>query len=227
MISVQIEVKDRSLAQRFGKMPAAVLQGVAEGLNELGVELSREMISVVPHRSGAARKSIGHELREAGLIPSLAVGSIIAPPPYMRILDKGGTIRPKNGRYLTIPIGKARTPSGAFARFTARQLMSNPESVGYAGAFIRHGIVFGVPEGASSSLSGDTRGKKASGGVGKTKWNIEPLFKLVESVTQQATNGGRGWLRATFDDAMKRGVHREKIDGAVKRKLAALGGGAS
>lgn len=208
MISVQIEVKEKSLAQRFGKMPAAVIQGVTEGLNELGVELSREMISVIPHRSGAARKSIGHELRAAGLIPALAVGSIIAPPPYMRILDKGGTIKPRNGRYLTIPLGAARTPSGAYVRFTARQVISNPESAGYSGTFIRNGIIFGVKG------DGDAR-------------TIEPLFKLVEQVTRAATNGGRGWLRATFDDALKRGVHREKIDAAVKRRLAALGGGAS
>ncbi len=225
MIAVKIEVKERSLAQRFGKMPAAVIQGVTEGMRELGIELSRGMVAALPHRTGAARKSIGFELRASGLIPDLAVGAILAPPPYMRILDKGGTIRPKNARFLTIPIGKARTPSGAFARFTARQLMSNPESVGYAGAFIRHGIIFGVPTGASSSLSGKTRGKKASGGIGRDRWNIEPLFKLVDQVTQQATNGGRGWLGATFDDALKRGVHREKIDAAVKRKLAALGGG--
>lgn len=226
MISAEIKVDTGGLEKRVPKIPAAVLEGVHEGLTALGVELERGMIAAIPHRSGAARKSIGHELRSAGLIPALSVGAIIAPPPYMRILDKGGVIRPRNTRYLTIPIGKARTPSRAFGRFTARQLMSNPESAGYAGAFIRHGIIFGVPQGASSSLSGGARGrKKASGGVGG-RWNIEPLFKLVDQVTQKATNGGRGWLQSTVRDALGRGLHREKIDAAVKRKLASVTGAA-
>lgn len=206
MIAVTIEIKERSLVQRFGKMPAAVIQGVTEGMRELGIELSRGMIAAIPHRTGAARKSIGFELRASGLIPDLAVGAILAPPPYMRMLDKGGTIKPRNARYLTIPFKAARTPSSAFARFTARQVISSPESAGYTGTFIRNGIIFGVKG------EGDSR-------------TIEPLFKLVDQVTQKATNGGRGWLGATFDDALKRGVHREKIDAAVKRKLAALGGG--
>lgn len=208
MISLQIEVKEKSLAQRFGKMPAAVIQGVTEGLNEFGIEADRAMIGALPHRSGAARKSIGHELRKLGLIPDLAMGAIIAPPPYMKQLEYGGVIRPKNGRFLTIPQDAARTGSGAFARFTARQVISDPEAFGYGGTFVNRGktMILGDPPGDAPPV---------------------PLFALVTQVTQQATNGGRGWLREPIGDLIKRGAHREKIDAAVKRKLAALGGGAS
>lgn len=233
MISVKVEVKEKSLAQRFGKMPAAVLEGVKDGLTELGIELERDMKAAVPHKSGALKRSIAFQLRDAGLIPSLVVGALLGPPPYAGIKEYGGTIKPRNARFLTIPFehGKAMTASGQ-PRFTARQLFADPEAFGYTGAFIAKGVIFGELRGKAyveRTTGRKVKGPSSRGGLGgkSGKWNIEPLFALASQVTQQAVNGGKGYVRTTFDDALKRRVHREKIDAAVKRKLAALGGGAS
>lgn len=51
---------------------------------------------------------------------------------YADILETGGVIRPKKGKYLAIPIGEARTKSGV-ARGRPRD---------FANTFIRKGIIF-------------------------------------------------------------------------------------
>lgn len=229
-MKVSIEVKDQGLAQRFGKVPAAAIEGVKEGMTELGIELEREVKAAVPHKSGALKRSIAFQLREAGLIPSLAIGALISPPPHAGIKEYGGTIRPKNARFLTIPFasGKALTASGQ-PRFTARQLFESPESFGYTGAFIAKGVIFGELRGKAyveRTTGRKVKGPSSRGGIGG-KWNIEPLFALASQVTQQAVNGGKGYLRSTVQDALKRGLHREKIDAAVKKRIAAVTGGAA
>lgn len=61
-------------------------------------------------RSGALRRSFGWETRGTGLDTELAMFS--AGLPYARMQEYGGTIRPKNKRYLTIPLPDALTPAG-------------------------------------------------------------------------------------------------------------------
>ncbi len=229
MIGLKIEVKEQSLTQRFGKVPAAVLDGVKEGMRELGIELERDVKAAVPHKSGALKRSIAFQLREAGLIPELAIGALIAPPPHAAMKEYGGTIKPKHSRFLTIPFasGKAVTGTGQL-RFTARQLFESPESFGYTGAFIAKGVIFGELRGkkyVERTTGRKIKGPSSRGGLGgkSGKWNIEPLFALASQVTQEAVNGGKGYLRETVNDALKRGVHRQKIDAAVKARLASLG----
>lgn len=225
MISLKIEVRQQSLAPRFGKMPAAVIEGVKEGMTALGIELEREVKAAVPHKSGALKRSIAFQLRDAGLIPTLAIGPILSPPPHAAMKEFGGTIKPKNARFLTIPFssGKAVTATGQL-RFTARQLFESPESFGYTGAFIAKGVIFGELRGkkyVERTTGTKIKGPSARSGIGG-KWNIEPLFALATQVTQKAVNSGKGYLRSTVRDALKRGLHREKIDAAVKRRLEAL-----
>ncbi len=162
MISVKIEVKEKSLAQRFGKMPAAVLEGVKDGLTALGIELERDVKAAVPHKSGALKRSIAFQLREAGLIPALAIGALIGRPPHAGIKEYGGTIKPRNAKFLTIPFahGKAVTATGQ-PRFTARQLFEDPESFGYTGAFIAKGVIFGELRGKAHVER--TTGRKVKG----------------------------------------------------------------
>lgn len=229
MIGLKIDVKEQSLTQRFGKVPAAVLDGVKDGMRELGIELEREIKAAIPHKSGALKRSIAFQLKTAGLIPSLSIGALISPPPHAAMKEYGGTIKPKSSRFLTIPFqqGKAVTGTGQL-RFTARQLFDSPESFGYTGAFIAKGVIFGELRGkkyVERTTGRKIKGPSSRGGLGGKSggWNIEPLFALATQVTQKAVNGGKGYLRTTVNDAIKRGVHREKIDAAVKAKLAALG----
>lgn len=78
--------------------------------------------------------------------------------PYAAIHEFGGTIRPKKAKHLWIPLNAMKTATGA-SRATPRELLSNPQSLGYDGTFTRKGIVFG-----------------------KQKKEIIPLFVLVDSV---------------------------------------------
>jgi hypothetical protein len=58
-------------------------------------------------RSGTLRRSFGFEVREDTL-RLFSEGAA-----YARIQEEGGTIRPKNKRYLTVPLPDALTPGGS------------------------------------------------------------------------------------------------------------------
>jgi len=80
-------------------------------------------------------------------------------PVYARILEKGGTIKPKNGRYLSIPIGPLARRSGL-----------SPMNFPFGSFFFRSkkgNLIFAVREQV-------TRGK------------MTPLFVMKESVTIKA-----------------------------------------
>jgi hypothetical protein len=115
-------------------------------------------------RTGNLARSIGMRVEQIDGQWQATIGSGQGEPGvrmiYADILETGGTIRPKNGMFLTIPLGKAMTPSGV-ARFTARDLKVNPSGFGYDSSVIVGGIIFGKNKG---------------------KRNMEPLFKLVTSV---------------------------------------------
>ena len=61
-------------------------------------------------RSGALRRSFGFEVSGSGLETQVRLFS--KGLPYARMQEYGGTIRPKNKRYLTIPLPDALTPAG-------------------------------------------------------------------------------------------------------------------
>ena len=61
-------------------------------------------------RSGALRRSFDFALRGSGADAELKLFS--AGQPYARTQEYGGTIRPKNKRYLTVPLPDALTASG-------------------------------------------------------------------------------------------------------------------
>ena len=87
---------------------------------------------------------------------------------YAAAQEYGAHIVAKNVSFLTIPVGEALTPMGV-SRFTARQVISSPQSYGYTGTFFRHGVLFG-----EQAVSG-RRGHGTLPGV-------EPLFILKQSV---------------------------------------------
>jgi hypothetical protein len=63
-----------------------------------------------PVRSGALRRSFGFELRGTGVDISMRL--FAAGLPYARVQEYGGVIKPKNRRYLTVPLPDALTPAG-------------------------------------------------------------------------------------------------------------------
>lgn len=92
-------------------------------------------------------------------------GIIYSTSPYSKIHEFGGTIRPKNKQWLTIPIGKNLTPSGV-PRFLPREV---PNSF-----FVR--TMGGKLFIASRALKGAGKGK--SGPAARTRMDL--MYLLVK-----------------------------------------------
>lgn len=78
------------------------------------------------NRTGALRGSMKFDFVDGGKLGSIRLRCKSDGVIYARIQQFGGVIRPKNARFLTIPLDPALTSAGV-ARFTARQLIAaNP-----------------------------------------------------------------------------------------------------
>jgi hypothetical protein len=128
------------------------------------------MGEVLDRRTGMGQRSIFYRVEDdpIGNTVTLIVGANLAIAPYMRILAYGGTIRPKTGRFLTIPLDAAKTPSGV-ARFSARDVINDPQAHGYASTFFRNQMLFGVRADAGPRVMREGR-------------HLVPLFALKTQV---------------------------------------------
>lgn len=76
-------------------------------------------------RSGNLRASINGVARKAaGGLPEVELSGGGPAAPYLPMQEKGGTIKPRNARLLTIPTPRNRTPAG-LARFPSPRLQPN------------------------------------------------------------------------------------------------------
>jgi len=154
----KLSVQDQSGALYSGFVNASLLIENALKQNISGTILSvrtgrlkSSIGSMVESRDNALRAIIGSGVRQRGRVK------------YANIHETGGTIRPVNVQFLTIPLTAAKTAGGA-SRFTARDVMEKRTK--YLGSFIRNDIIFGVIQ------------RKRKGSPGK----IVPLFVLKTSV---------------------------------------------
>lgn len=108
--------------------------------------------SVIKVRSGFTRKSIKWAFAKKTL-----TGRIGSRKKHMRQIEHGGTITPKRGKYLTIPMPAAQTASG----------VTRKPITDYEGFFLR------TKEGWLFFFEDKGDGK------------IKPMFMLVRSVTQK------------------------------------------
>lgn len=117
---------------------------------------------------------------------------------YGRIQALGGTIVPKRGKYLTIPVGQALTGNGV-ARFTARELLANPKAFGFRTAFVnpRKTAIVGV----------------------RPDRSLEALFALKTSVTLPPRN----FLARGFERVRESVI--DEFRQAVRTVLAGKSGG--
>lgn len=158
------------------------------------------------NRSGQLRRSLFSRAMPAtpGNVAwrdvSLEVGSRMpAPYNYARMQELGGTIRPKRGRFLTIPLPAALTPAGVL-RKPARQ---------WKGAFFvrtKKGQLM-LARNVGSSFKG---------------WRVEPLFLLVRSVTLKPKLG----MRATATETFYGEFGKRAFQGAISRGVGSLKKGA-
>jgi hypothetical protein len=110
---------------------------------------------------------------------------------YGWIQEMGGTITPKSGTYLTVPLASMLTPRG-LAKGSARDVIDNPSAFGFTGVFFGSNILFGVRSGPYT------------GGRSRQP-DMEPLFALKRSVTIPAhfyVRDSIQQLEATFGDRM-------------------------
>lgn len=105
-------IADNSGPEReLSTLVARVSAGVRQSLERGGLFHQREMARSASVRTGALRRSFGYAVEGQGLASVLRVFS--QGLPYAAIQEFGGTIRPKNKRFLTIPLPDAKTPAGA------------------------------------------------------------------------------------------------------------------
>lgn len=149
--------------------------------NVTGVQLQKWMDMVVKHLAKAVQANIakgggfigrrtGTLARSITFAVTISAGQIVgdvwpdlAIAPYGEIQETGGTIVPKHGVALAVPLPAMLTPNGV-ARGTAAAVKANPQAFGFVGTFIAKGVIFG---------------KIARGA-------IVPLFALKGSVTLPA-----------------------------------------
>lgn len=149
-------------------------------------------------RTGNTKRAVFDRVQGTDQAPQAVIGIDTTFAPGARINNDGGTIVPKNGRMLTIPLEAAKTPKGV-ARFTARELFNRPAAFGYSGIFIRKGVIMG----------------RQGGMYGKGGAALTPLFALKSRVTIPAKHFMEATQVAT----------QEYAGGEIEKAVAeALGG---
>lgn len=153
-------------------LPAATFKNAQKAFRQSGQEFQRKMTlerfrpysgwknntDQLQSRTGFLKKSIGYSVTGSSL-GELELRVYSAGIKYANLQEYGGTITPKNGRYLALPIGKALGPRGIPKKRGPREY---PD--GFFFTSKRGNLLFGVRV-----------------GKGKRK-KIEPLYWLRESV---------------------------------------------
>lgn len=149
-------------------------------------------------RAGTLRRSIqgSVELEAEGVKLTLSAGREGSPSErYADIQEQGGTIRPKKGRFLAIPVNGALTSSGV-ARY------KSPRDVG--------GLRFQAIRGGAMGLLVRDHAGRGKGGRGARS---EVLFILVRSVRIPATR----FLGRAMDETRPKA--EEAVRGALRTAL--------
>lgn len=193
MIGIETATDAAEVSVHYGEAHAVTaknLLGVMRTIVNRVAATARKKVrrgsGVLNHRTGNLGRAIfGRvELSENDIVGR--VGVDLAKARYGRIQELGGTVRPVNGQFLAVPLGPALTGNGV-ARCSARQFLENPSILGFDGAFIAKGVVFGK--------------------TGRDR--IEPVFALKRSVTIPA----RSYLRSSVED--ERAYIMQALTGAV------------
>lgn len=179
----------------------AALQVVGAGMQNY-VVTQKLRGGALQHRTGTLGSAIFFQVEDGGSNGPMLVriGADLGIAIYARIQDQGGTVTPTNSQFLTIPLDAALT-AGGVARFSAREVISDPSQWGYRSTFFAKGVLFGVPDGEGNE--------------------IVPLFALKTSVSIKPTGYLSGsfderkdWIQAQFVAAMSRVGARLSVVGA-------------
>jgi hypothetical protein len=135
--------------KRIGATLVQILRLIGGGVvSHIGREkLSGQILGV---RTGTLRRALFYRVfvDANGLDAGVVVGADVKKAPQAAVMEFGGTITPKNGRYLAIPLGPALTAKGV-ARESARAFIANPQSLGFDHTFVnpRKTAIMGASKG--------------------------------------------------------------------------------
>jgi hypothetical protein len=145
---MEFKVEAESVVVALGQAPVRITRALAKGLTRVGAglerhikaeELSGQRLDV---RTGTGRRSVFHRLELGTDEVTVVAGADLEKARYMRAQERGADLRPRRGRYLTLPLKAVRTGNGV-ARFTARQVIESPQAFGYTGTFFHGRVLFG------------------------------------------------------------------------------------
>lgn len=200
----EIRIDSRAALAKLERIPEFVSKEIRSRFRTLGQALRNELRLQIPRETGRARRAIFSKFdrrREKNDI-ALLVGGNVGKAPHLKIIERGGRIRPKTAQFLAVPIGPAANRHGG-AKFQAKDLKANPQAYGYVRTWVHDDVVMG---------------ERASG-------DVEPLFALKREVIFPRA-GARGPIR-TFRDRNEARIKRE-VESAVIAGLhagAGAGGG--
>ncbi len=168
-MNLQIQVDAREVVTYFEQATAQALAKLNQNHEQIGIKMQghvrTEHLSgqTLQRRTGAGSRAIFYRVDAGENAVTTTVGADLSKAKYMRAQEMGATIRAIRSRYLTVPLEAAKT-AGGVARFTARDVISEPGRYGFTGTFFRDHVLFGK------------RGK-----------TIVPLFALKASITLKPT----------------------------------------
>lgn len=189
------EANTPKLVQAFARASALMAKGAEQALKQSGQEFQREMTLrrfqsyrlVGPRpddrlnsRSGMLKKSIGYRT-SGSTLGDLSISVFSSGLAYSNLQEYGGTITPKKGKYLAIPLRPALAANGVSRRGGPR---AYPD--GFFFTSKKGNLLFGITKG---------KGKNAQ---------IVPLFLLKDRVTVPPRLGFRKTWISLADQRLAR-----------------------
>jgi len=218
---MEIKFDTQKLERALSVMPGKIFTGLKRAFGDVGDTFHATMVN--ERLSGHSATSLGVRTGHLrGSFKKAVTGGNLddltmffyTTSKYAEIHEKGGTIYPKNTKYLAIPLSAARQPSGASQGYKPRSL-----PLVYGGRSKAGNIILRLsPYGAA--LAGNrnkyTTGEKtAKGRLKRFKLTAGvPMFVLVKSVTIPARlNMMVTWNR---DIPVTMGILNNAVDKVIK-----------
>ncbi len=200
-MNVNARVVDDGLRRMLGRLPTIVERELVIASKRMGEEHVTSMAQrmrgdgagLVKTRTGFLRDRFTTETRQVGGIGGIRTRVFVAGVKYADIQERGGIIRPKAKKFLTVPLDATKTASGTI----------KGKYAGGAGAYRASGADTFVFKSKKGGLFiAERTGKKGK---------LALLWKLVTSVR---IHGNLGWYRTWRENASQR---RSILDATARR----------
>jgi hypothetical protein len=225
-MKADFQVDISGAVKKLGGVSGAMRKEMRKGFRLIGADWERHVKdSIRPggkgnqggsdlhNRTGALRRSVKFQLMKA---PSLGVNLIVGGKgaPHARLQEEGGTVKPRRGKYLTIPLDNAKTASGALSgRYKIRRGGIRKTRSG------KTRVVFKTDKGETfiyKSKKGNLLIAIKRTGRKKINLKRDTLYVLKKSVRVRARLGAWDAIRL---DGPRGNAVRRRLNLAVKRAV--------